>query len=121
MCTCVLFVILAELNSITDKFWSWLHKLNILQKQAQQHNPEQLLKFFYCLSVLKEDSDKVMAEKDPLNPENDIFWEGPGAIRPSLQKAAAEAKAKAEAEPRPYSLNPKPTILGNILSNSFVT
>jgi len=53
----------------------------------------------------------VMAEKDPLNPENDIFWEGPGAIRPSLQKAAAEAKAKAEAEPRPYSLNPKPTIL----------
>ena len=70
--------------------------------------------------MIKEDSDKVMAEKDPLNPENDIFWEGPGAIRPSLQKAAAEAKAKAEAEPRPYSLNPKPTILGNILSNIFV-
>ena len=52
-----------------------------------------------------------MAEKDPLNPENDIFWEGPGAIRPSLQKAAAEAKADREANPKPYELKPTP-ILG---------
>lgn len=50
-----------------------------------------------------------MAEKDPLNPDNDIFWEGPGAIRPSLQKAAAEAKAKAAAESKPYHLNPDPS------------
>ena len=51
-----------------------------------------------------------MAEKDPLNPENDIFWEGPGAIRPSLQKAAAQAKAARLAEDKPYSL--KPTSFG---------
>ena len=49
-----------------------------------------------------------MAEKDPLNPENDIFWEGPGAIRPSLAKAHEEAKA--EAEKKPYSLKPTPTL-----------
>ena len=53
-----------------------------------------------------------MAEKDPLNPENDIFWEGPGSIRPSLAKAAKEAKEKAQAYPRPYTLKPTPG-LGN--------
>ena len=73
-----------------------------------------------------------MAEQDPLNPENDIFWEGPGAIRPSLQKAAAEAKARAAAEDRPYhlnsdpgpteakkphQLNPQPKILGSLTSD----
>lgn len=49
-----------------------------------------------------------MAEKDPLNPENDIFWEGPGAIRPSLKKAHEEAKV--EAEKKPYTLRPTPTL-----------
>ena len=56
-----------------------------------------------------------MAEKDPLNPENDIFWEGPGAIRPSLQKAAAEAKAKREAEDKPYNLKPSTTTTTPVL------
>ena len=60
-----------------------------------------------------------MAEQDPLNPDNDIFWEGPGAIRPSLQKAAAEAKAKAEAERKPYNLKPNTSTapLGNVSNN----
>ena len=71
-----------------------------------------------------------MAEQDPLNPDNDIFWEGPGAIRPSLQKAAAEAKARAEDRPyhlnsdpgpteakKPHQLNPQPKILGSLTTS----
>ena len=59
-----------------------------------------------------------MAEKDPLNPDNDIFWEGPGAIRPSLKKAHQEAKV--EAEKKPYTLKPTPTIGIRLKFNSKI-
>ena len=42
-------------------------------------------------------------EQDPLDPESDIFWDGPQAIRKNLQKSSASASE----EVKPYSLKPE--------------
>ena len=42
-------------------------------------------------------------EQDPLDPESDIFWDGPEAIRKNLQKSAAGSSESV----KPYSLKPE--------------
>ena len=54
-------------------------------------------------------------EQDPLDPESDIFWEGPEAIRQNLQKSSAPTEAE-----KPYSLKPQAAGPGPSVSNEVI-
>lgn len=54
-------------------------------------------------------------EQDPLDPESDIFWEGPEAIRQNLQKCPTSAEVD-----RPYSLKPQAAGPGPSISTEVI-
>ena len=54
-------------------------------------------------------------EQDPLDPESDIFWEGPEAIRQNLQKSSAPTEAE-----KPYSLKPQAAGPGPSVSTEVI-
>ena len=54
-------------------------------------------------------------EQDPLDPESDIFWEGPEAIRQNLQKSSAPTDAE-----KPYSLKPQAAGPGPSVSTEVI-
>ena len=54
-------------------------------------------------------------EQDPLDPESDIFWEGPEAIRQNLQKSSASSEAD-----KPYSLKPQAAGPGPSVSSEVI-
>ena len=59
--------------------------------------------------------DKMSREQDPLDPESDIFWEGPEAIRQNLQKSSAPTEAE-----KPYSLKPQAAGPGPSVSTEVI-
>ena len=54
-------------------------------------------------------------EQDPLDPESDIFWEGPEAIRQNLQKSSVST-----APDKPYSLKPQAAGPGPSISSDVI-
>ena len=54
-------------------------------------------------------------EQDPLDPESDIFWEGPEAIRQNLQKSSASTEGV-----KPYSLKPQAAVPGPSVSSEVI-
>lgn len=54
-------------------------------------------------------------EQDPLDPESDIFWEGPEAIRQNLQKSSVSTEPD-----KPYSLKPQAAGPGPSISRDVI-
>ena len=59
--------------------------------------------------------NKMSKEQDPLDPESEIFWEGPEAIRQNLQKSSVSTEPD-----KPYSLKPQAAGPGPSISRDVI-